>query len=313
MEHDLTRKTQNATRSLGLHRVDGRSYWFAAYFNAFDHELMVRYAGQARADRFRETFGGQIPFPDARIVKVYDDDRLAAAQFADTFGVEVAESLDAFAEGLDGVIVPFPSGGERRDYAATAPLARRGIPLFLDRIILEQSDRLARLLAECPAPLHVTCFIRYLADLILPEGARAETVVATAHGEPAGYGADLLDLVDELMDGVPVSVLNAGDEKTGIARIRYADGRHAILQLYREGNIPMTVTAFGDGWQQTLPIDGSQFHYGAFKQFRAFLHSIETCEPPVPYARVLANAAVLHAIERREFGREIQLAATTEG
>ncbi|MHB0936390.1 MAG: Gfo/Idh/MocA family oxidoreductase [Armatimonadota bacterium] len=295
-------------KQLGLHRVDGRSYWFAAYFNSFDRELMVRYAGQARADRFNETFGGQIPFADARIVKVYDDDATAARQFAETFGAEVAESLDAFAEGLDGVIVPFPSGGERRDYEVTAPLARRGIPLFLDRIILEQSELLTRLMAECPAPLHVTCFMRYFADLILPEGTlQAETVVATAHGEPVGYGADLLDLVDELMGGVPVSVLNAGDEKADIARIRYADGRQAILQLYREGNIPMTVTAFGEGWQQTLPIDGSQFHYGAFRQFQAFLRSIETREPAVPYARVLGNTAVLHAIERREFGREIRI------
>lgn len=303
-------KTQHATRSLGLHRVDGRSYWFAAYFNVFDRELMIRHAGQARADRFTETFGGQIPFADARIVKVYDDDRMAARQFAETFGVAVAETLDDFAEGLDGVIVPFPSGGERRDYAVTAPLARRGIPLFLDRVILEQSEALARLMAESPAPLHVTGFMRYFADLMLPEGVtRAETVVATAHGEPAGYGADLLDLVDELMGSVPVSVLNAGGELADIVRIRYADGRHAILQLYREGNIPMTVSAFGDGWQKTLPIDGSQFHHGAIRQFRAFLRSIETRQPAVPYARVLANAAVLRAIERREFGREIQLAS----
>jgi len=293
---------------LGLHRVDGRSYWFAAYFNAFDRELMIRYAGQARADRFNETFGGQLPFADARIVKVYDDNRTAARQFAETFGVEVAESLDEFAEGLDGVIVPFPSGGERRDYEVTAPLARKGIPLFLDRIILEQSDLLARLMVECPAPLHVTCFMRYFADLILPEGIpRAETVVVTAHSEPVGYGADLLDLVDELMGGKPVSVLNAGGEMADIARIRYADGRHAILQLFRVGNPPMTVSAFGEGWQKTLPIDGSQFHYGAFKQFRAFLRSIEIREPAVAYERVLGNAAVLHAIERREFRQEIAI------
>jgi len=293
-------------KQLGLHRVDGRSYWFAAYFNSFDRELMIRYAGQARADRFQETFGGQLPFADARIVKVYDDDRTAARQFADTFGVEAVESPDEFAEGLDGVIVPFPSGGERRDYEVTAPLARRCIPLFLDRIILEQSDRLRQLMKESPAPLHVTCFMRYFADLMLPERiAQAETVIATAHGEPVGYGADLLDLVDELMRGEPVSVLNSGDDKADIARIRYADGRYAILQLFREGNPPMTVSAFGDGWQKTLPIDGSQFHYGAFRQFQAFLRSTETREPAVPYAHVLGNAAVLHAIERREFGREI--------
>jgi len=299
-------KTQNSKLlSLGLHRVDGRSYWFAGYFNPFDRELMVRYAGEARANRFSETFGGQLPFANARIVKVYDEDRTAAGQFAETFGVEVAETFDEFAEGLDGVIVPFPSGGDRRDYEVTAPLARRGIPLFLDRIILEQSDVLRRLMAESPAPLHVTCFMRYFAGLMLPENGQAECVIATAHGEPNGYGADLLDLVDELMGGVPASVLNAGDEKADIARIRYADGRHAILQLFREGNLPMTVTAFSEDRQSILPIDGSQFHYGAFRQFQAFLRSIETREPPVLYARVLRNAAVLQAIERREYGQEI--------
>ena len=305
-------------KRIGLHRVDGRSYWFAGYFNAFDRELMIRYAGEMRADRFNETFGGQIPFPDARIVKVYDDDREAAAQFAATFGVEVAETLDDFAEGLDGVVVPFPSGGHARDYGATAPLAKGwgpgaggtpaipGVPLSLDRIILEQSDVLAALMREVEAPLQVTCFMRYLAEMILPPGvARAESVIATAHGDHVGYGADLLDLVDGLMQGQPVSVLNAGDEKADIARIRYADGRHALLQLFHEAHPAMHVTAYGDGWSKGLEIEASIFHFGAFRQFQAFLRSIETREPAVVYARVLGNAAVLHAIGKHAFNQEI--------
>lgn len=296
---------------LGLHRVDGRSYWFAGYFNLFDRELMVRYAGAGRADRFLETFDGRVPFPDARIVKVYDDDLEAAAQFADTFGVAVAETLDDFAEGLDGVIVPFPSGGTRRDYAVTAPLARRGLPLFLDRIILEHREALAALMTECTVtrtPLHVTCFMRYFADLLRPApDATVQSVTVTAHGDPVGYGADLLDLVDELLQAPPISVLNAGDALIDIARLRYADGRHALLQLDHEGNTPMTVTAAGDGWTRHLVIDGTQFHYGAFRQFEAFLTAIQTRVPPVPYTRILANSAALQAIARQDFGREIPL------
>src|ERR1041384_7941121 len=60
----------NYLKKLGMHRVDGRSYWFAGYFNPFDRELMIRYAGQVRADRFSESFGGTLPFVDARIVRV---------------------------------------------------------------------------------------------------------------------------------------------------------------------------------------------------------------------------------------------------
>ena len=300
-------------KRLGLHRVDGRSYWFAAYFNPFDRELMVRYAGEGRADRFKETFDGRVPFPDAKIVKVYDDDRTAAEQFAATFQVEIADSLDEFAEGLDGVIVPFPSGGERRDYAVTAPLARRGIPLTLDRIILEQTDFLDTLMTECTAtrtPLQVTCFMRYLAELLLPTGvSQAESVVATAYGDQVGYGADLLDLVDQLMQGQAVSVINAGNEHADIARIRYADGRHAILQLFHQAHPAMHVTAYGDGWSHAMPIEGSQFHLGAFRQFEAFLRSLETREPPVPYQHIRANAAILHAIGSQRFNQEIPIGA----
>src|SRR3990167_8893037 len=101
---------------------------------------MVRYAGPARADRFKETFNGKIPFKAARVVRVYDPDPVVARQFAETFGAETAETPESFAEDLDGVIVPFPAGGPERDYRAVAPLVERGIPLFLDRIILEQSE-----------------------------------------------------------------------------------------------------------------------------------------------------------------------------
>jgi hypothetical protein len=298
-------------KKLGLHRVDGRSYWFAAYFNPFHRERMIRYAGLARADRFHETFSGRIPFADARIVKVYDPDPLAAEQFADTFNVEIARNPDEFARGLDGVIVPFPSGGHSRDYAVTAPFAERGLPLSLDRIILEQSPQLQALCARVSAqrtPLQITCFIRYLSELFRPAGAGpARTVTASTGGDPVGYGADLLDLVDELMQGQAVSVRNAGSRDKNDLHIRYADGREAILQLTRHGKAPMQVAASGEGWSRSLTIDGSQYHLGAMRQFEAFLRSIDTREPPVPYARVQANAAILHTAQRQEFDVEIPL------
>jgi hypothetical protein len=299
-------------KRLGLHRVDGRSYWFAAYFNAFDRALMVRYAGAARADRFGETFGGAIPFADAKIVRVFDQDEAAARQFSETFDVPAARTIEEFAEGLDGVIVPFPSGGPARDYEATAMLARRGIPLFLDRIILERSRQLRNLVAELApgnVPLHVTCFTRYLADLVLPgDTAPPHCVIGSTGGDPAGYGADLLDLVDELMSGQAVSVVNTGNEAADVLRIRYEDGRHAILQLFRTHKSPMSVTAFGDDWCRSMTVDGSLFHRGAFRQFKEFLRSLDTRQPPVSYHRVFANAAILRSAERRVFGRETSLA-----
>ncbi len=295
-------------KRLGMHRVDGRSYWFGGYFNRFEHDLMVRYAGGARADRFDETFGGAVPFADAEIVRVFDTDAAAAAEFSETFHVPVARTLEEFADGLDGVIVPFPSGGPARDYGVTAPLAEWGIPLFLDRIILEQSEQLSELCERAAAqrvPLHVSSFVRYCAALLLPEGVvAAQCVVASAEGEPDGHGADLLDLVDELMGGaMPASVSNAGDAAKDVLCIRYEDGRHAILQLFHAGEMPMQVSAFGGDWSRVIVLDGSQNHFAAFHQFEAFLRSLETREPPVPYDRMAANAGVLHFAERQEFCR----------
>ena len=296
-------------KRIGLHRVDGRSYWFAGYFNRFRRDLMIQYAGQMRADRFNETFGDRIPFADARIVRVFDPDPQAAEQFAATFDVPVARTLEEFSEGLDGVIVPFPSGGHARDYGATAPLAERGIPLFLDRIILEQSVQLQALcghLAVRRTPLQVTCFIRYFAELLLPPGiSRAESVAASTGGDPKGYGADLLDLVDELMQGEAVAVTNEGAGNRDALRIRYADGREATLELLNDQKAPMQITARGRDWTKSLTLDAAHNHLGAWRQFEAFLRSLDTREPPVPYTRLFRNAAILHAAERKEFGKEI--------
>ena len=300
-----------------MHRVDGRSYWFAGYFSPFDLQLMTRYAGAARAARDAETFDGRLPFAGARIVRVFDPDPVAAEQFSRTFDVPTAESLDAFAAGLDGVIVPFPAGGEARDYNAASPLVERGIPLFLDRIILEQSERLRAMCIAAQAqrvPLHIASFIRYLAPQLLPKGVdHAEGVVASAAGDPAGYGADLLGLIDQLMVGRAKSVTNIGDETGDVLRIAYDDGRHAELRLARDGKAPMHVTATGDGWHRDLELDGSHNHVGAMWQFEAFLESLDTRRPPVPYWRVLNNAAILHAAERRAFGQPISLGGANAG
>lgn len=304
--------------NIGIHRVDGRSYWFGGYFGGFRRELMSEYAGAARADRFAETFAGQVPLADARLVKVYDpEDPVAAQQFAATFGVPVAGSLAEFADGLDAVVVPFPSGGPRRDYAVTAPLAERGLPLFLDRIILEQTDVLRALMSRCAAarvPLHVTCFVRYLAPLLLPEpGVPVRRVTASTGGDAVGYGADLLDLVDELLQAPPVQVCNRGDAHADVLRLGYADGREAELRLLHDSKPPMTVTVTGDGWTRSLTLGPEHNHLGAFRQFQAFVRAIATREPPVPYQRVLASAAVLQVAQRRLFGETIPIAATVLG
>lgn len=290
-------------KKLGMMRVDGRSFWFAGYFNRFDRDRMIRYAGQARADRFVESFNGRLPFADARIVRVLDNDASAAAQFAETFDVEVARNLDHFAEGLDGVIVPFPAGGPARDYAVVRPLVERGLPLFLDRIILEQADALQSLcdLAVArQAPLLVSAFTRYLAPLVLPEPtARPDAVTVTAGGDPDGYGADLLDLVDELMDAPPQRAINVGHDRADVLRILYPDNRHAVLQLFHGPKPPMTVEVVGNGWTKHMELDGSQNHFGAMRQFEAFLRSIDTRLPAVTYDRLRRNAAILRFASQR--------------
>lgn len=296
---------------LGMHRVDGRAYWFAAYFNRFERNLMIRYAGQARADRFDETFAGRVPFAEAKVVCVFDPDPEAARRFADTFHVEAVSSLEDHADELDGVIVPFPAGGDLRDYRVVAPLVERGVPLFLDRIILEQTGPLKCLCEQAArhrAPLHVTAFLRYLAEDLLPDGQTLPLcAVASIAGEPRGYGADILDLVDELMQSMPVSILNCGDEQSDVLRIRYANGRHAIVQLFRDAKIPICVTALGEGWTRSLEISSGDYHRAAMRQFEAFLESLKTRQPPVPYQRVLANAAVLRTAEKRSLGNEIAI------
>ena len=298
-------------KQLGMHRVDGRSFWFGGYFSAFDRALMVRHAGAARADRFAETFGGRLPFDGVRLVCVFDPDPAAAATFSETFGVPSAPSLEAFADGLDGVIVPFPAGGPARDYGAVAPLAERGIALFLDRLILEQHQSLRAVINSAQAhraPLHVSSFVRYFAESLRPSaGARVDSVDAEVSGDPAGYGADLLDLIDELMQSAPCRVVNEGDERADMLRLGYPDGREARLRLLRAGKQPMTVTASGAGWTRSLVADGTQNHRAAFRQFEAFLAALESREPPVPYVRVLASAEVLLAAERRAYGREFRV------
>ena len=294
-------------KRIGMYRVDGRSFWFGGYFGRFDRDLMIEHAGQARADRFDETFDGRVPLPDAQLVSVYDEDRAAAEAFAATFNVDTAPTLDAFADGLDGVIVPFPAGGPARDYRVLQPLIEQGVPMFLDRIILEQADELRELIPQAierGAAMHVTCFMRYLDTFLRCEhdpAAPVQWVVVTASGEPNGYGADLLDLVDELMGGPPISVINVGNPTRDVLRIQYDGGRHAMLQLLRDVSGPMVVAAGGEQWSRSLEIDGSRFHYGAMRQFEAFVAACQTRRPPVSYERVLANAAILAFAERRTF------------
>ncbi len=124
---------ESAGIRIGLLNVDGHAWWFGGFFNPYDEARLEKNFPRA-AERNRLIRGVALPFPNARIVKVWGGDRKAVQEFAATFdNPEVVEKPEDMLGTIDAVMLVNAGGDGNNHLDLIRPFLERGIPAYIDK------------------------------------------------------------------------------------------------------------------------------------------------------------------------------------
>ena len=285
---------------------------FASTYNGYD---------EAKSKQWEWTFAAAHKrIEGARVVKVWDPDRIWAERLADVCDIpEVCEAPEACSDGVDAVVIVDDGSGEQCKYAIH-PL-RQGIPTFCDKplaMTARDAQEMARLVRETGTPFMSASSLRFVPDIVALRDEVADLgdvhlATAVCGNELVYYGIHALSMYYGVFGGGAVSCLNVGQESRNIVRVRFANGRDLVLMVGERNYMRAgyQICVYGTkGWRTVSPNLADLYCYLQ----EQFIQMVRTGKEPVPVEEEVEVIAVLEAGKRSlAEGREVTLAEVMGG
>ena len=285
---------------------------FASTYNGYD---------EAKSKQWQWTFAAaKKRIEGARVVKVWDPDRVWAQRLADVCHIpEVCETPEACAEGVDAVVIVDDGSGEQSRYAIH-PL-KCGIPTFCDKPLAMTARRareIADLVRQTGTPFMSASSLRFVPDIVALRNEVASLgdihlCTAACGNELVYYGIHALSMYYGVFGGGAVSCLNVGQPDRNIVRVRFENGRDLVLLVaeapYMRAGYQISV--FGTkGWRTVNPNLADLYCYLQ----EQFIQMVRTGKLPVPVEEEVEVIAVLEAGKRSLLeGREVAIKEVLNG
>lgn len=240
---------------------------------------------------------------EARIVSVWDDDKSAAKELAEIFGIDhVASTLEESARDCDGVIIT--DDGSMQHQKRARYFLEAGISTFIDKplaLSITEAEELAALAARQSTPLMSCSALRFACetqelrdnpDLL----GNIEFATAVCKGELFYYGIHALELAYSVLGSGIASVQNVGESGRDVVKIRYRDGRTLMLLVSESISYLFQLNLYGsDGWRQVVVEDDTAFYSSMLRQIARM---VQERSAPVPVGETLEIIRVLDAAKR---------------
>lgn len=281
-----------AARTPGSHHGTA----FATACNGFDEAKRKKMEGTFVAAKKR--------IENARVVKVWDPDRAAAAKLADTCGIaEVCDRAEQCAEGVDAVLIVDDGSGEQWKYAL-APL-RKGIPTFCDKplaMTAKQAKEVAAVARQSGTPFMSASSLRYVPDIValakeVPSLGDIHLATTVCGNELVYYGIHALEMAYAVLGRGAVSCVNVGQPGRNVVRVRFQNGRDLMLMVLEKEwmRAGYQINLFGTkGWRTVTPNLVDLYWY----LLDRFLGVVRTGKECLPIEEEVEVIAVLEAGKR---------------
>ncbi|MBI2301354.1 MAG: Gfo/Idh/MocA family oxidoreductase [Armatimonadetes bacterium] len=302
-------------------RCDTHAYWYGPQAFACD-PLRLQQHNYVCHHYFTDVYSPSawtIPHVDGfELACCWDYEREKAERYAATFpgDARAVDTPEAATEGVDAAFIA-DCNDEGADHLALArPFLERGLPVFVDKPFartLADAQELVRLSREHDTPLMSASLLGFSAPMTqfrlrFAELARVSLIVAKGVGPGLAaiiHGVALAQgLYDRALNDDPAgaaeSVEALGDLELEVMKVRYADGREALILNMSIDHFPRSCTfyasAYGKGGAiHSGPCGDFEFMTGGEVILRMFGEMIETRRPPVPYDALLEKIAIVEA------------------
>lgn len=279
---------------------------FATTFNGFDEE---------KAKAFEGTFVKSAKrIEGAKVVKIWDPDKTAAAAIADICGIEtVAGSPEECVTDVDLALLVDDGSGAHWKYAGAA--LRKGVPTFCDKplaMTAREAAAIAAIAKETGTKFMSASSLRFVPDIVkLREDAKGigpvRLCTVTGPGDLVYYGIHALSMAYAVLGPGVVSAHNTGREGSHIVRLRRDDECDIVLMVGAREKMRagFSIQLFGENGNLRVEPDLKDLYAYLLG---AFLDLVLRDQVSVPVTEEVELIAALEAGQRSlDLAREVSL------
>lgn len=296
---------------IGLSPGNGHPYSWSAIFNGYDPNKMADCPFSTIPEYLAKVDRATMGIEGAKVTHIWTQDRKVSEHVAGASLIPNAvDEMTDLIGAVDAVVLARDDGENHLRMAA--PFIDAGLPIFIDKPLTDNLEDLRQLVRyyEAGKPIMSCSSMRYIEGL--GDVGKQVGGVLTAHAIIAKYwrthGMHIIEPIYAVMGPGIASVQNVGCEGEEIVHLKYADGRHAVLQNFKGMAYAFDLAFYGeDGCWRAGPADP----YTSFRNMLcAFVGMLEAGESPLDWRHTVEMAQVLIAAQLsvRQNGREVAMA-----
>ena len=298
---------------IGLSPGNGHPYSWSAIFNGYDPKKMADCPFPTIPEYLGKVDRATMGIEGAKVTHIWTQDRNISEHVAGASCIEcVVDEMTDLIGAVDAVILARDDGESHLKMAA--PFIEAGVPILIDKPLTDNLEDLRQFVRYYEAGKHImSCSsVRYAEAVRRTCGTLG--AVLTAHGTTGKYwrtyGIHVIEGIYAVMGAGIESVQNVGREGEEIVHLQYADGRHAVLQSFKNISFALHWGFYGDKGVKLITETDA---YSSFRNMLvAFVETLKTGTPAfdwrdtVEMVKVLIAAQVSLAQDGRKVGlREV--------
>ena len=253
---------------IGLSPGNGHPYSWSAIFNGYDPPKMAKCPFSVIPEYLSVIGPDNMGIEGAKITHIWTQDREISEDVAGAAKIEnIVDNMTDLIGAVDAVILARDDGENHLRMAA--PFIDAGIPLFIDKPLTDNLNDLRQFIAyyEAGKPIMSCSSMRYVEAVCQAKEELGE--VLTAHAITGKYwrtyGIHIIEAVYAVMGGGVKSVQNVGEDGQEIVHLRWHDGRHAVLQSFKDIHYALHLGFYGTQASRVIT------ETDAYSSFRAML------------------------------------------
>ena len=281
---------------IGLSPGNGHPYSWSAIFNGYDPPKMAKCPFSVIPEYLSEIGPDNMGIEGARITHIWTQDPEISEDVAGAARIEnVVDDMTDLMGAVDAVILSRDDGENHLRMAA--PFIDADIPILIDKPLTDNAEDLKHFVAyyEAGKPIMSCSSTRY-GDAVC-QAKEQVTEVLTAHAITGKYwrtyGIHIIEAVYKVMGPGVKSVQNVGEEGKEIVHVHWADGKHAVLQSFKDIHYALHLGFYGTQASRVIT-EGD-----AYSSFRAmlvdFVQMLRTGTCPIDWHETVETIKVVVA------------------
>ena len=229
---------------------------------------------------------------DARVVKVWDEDRTDAETLAAVVGIDhVCDDITECGHDVDGILIA--DDCTSRHYRHADPLWQFAKPIFIDKPLagtIEEAEAVVAKAEQHGVPIFSASGLQFTREIeeARPDIEKLGTLLCTLSANPnelVFYGIHGLAMLRQLYGPGIQSVQNIGEGDVDIVKYRWHDGRIGLQVGLETGRPGWMLSVFGEKGRLDIPTGDADYFY--WNVMTHFLQMVETGQQPLPNADML--------------------------